>query len=269
MIIDAHTHLSKSSLGPHPGKDFDQITDELLKEMKACGVDHALVLPFPEGEMLASQPECLRQTVMHDNLHALGTIDPLKYTQDELKTLDELMTSRKICGLKLYPGYFHFSPQDKICLPIYKLCLKHDLPVIFHAGDTFGDETAKLKYSHPLNFDDLAADLPDLKIIIAHLGSPWLTDTSEVLYKNPNVYADVSGLFYSERQPGSKYADLLSTWIQDLMLFASPRKLIFGSDWPLHPLASYIKFVQSLKIGPKDLEYIMYKNAANLFKIKL
>jgi hypothetical protein len=42
--------------------------------------------------------------------------------------------------------------------------------------------------------DDVAVDYPDVKFVICHLGNPWFQDTAEVLYKNDNVYADISGL---------------------------------------------------------------------------
>jgi predicted TIM-barrel fold metal-dependent hydrolase len=53
---------------------------------------------------------------------------------------------------------------------------------MIHCGDTFATN-AKLKYAYPLNVDEVATDNPDLKIIICHLGNPWILDCQEVLYK--------------------------------------------------------------------------------------
>ena len=55
---------------------------------------------------------------------------------------------------------------------------------------------APIRYAHPLLMDEVAMRYPDLKIIMAHLGHPWTVDTAVVVRKHPNVYADISGLFY-------------------------------------------------------------------------
>lgn len=267
MILDSHVHLSKSQLGPYAKSSFEQITNALLKEMAANHIDHALLLPMVQEHEIAGMQTCIKAAQQNKNLHALGTINGEKFSKPDLAALESALNKGQIKGLKLYPGYWSFYPQDIKLKPVYQLCLKYDVPVIFHAGGTFGDNTARLKYSHPLNIDELAAENPDLKIIIAHLGMPWFIDTAEVIYKNPNVFADLSGFFYSDRLPGSKYGELIKRQVQEVIKYASPRQLLFGTDWPLHPIKSYIKFVQSLGIGPKDLEQVMGKTAGRLFKI--
>jgi len=64
---------------------------------------------------------------------------------------------------------------------------------MIHTDDAFSS-TTKLKYAHPLNVDDIAVDNPELKIVMCHLGNPWLIDCQQILHKNRNVHADISGL---------------------------------------------------------------------------
>ena len=71
---------------------------------------------------------------------------------------------------------------------------KYHLPVIFHTGDNWST-TAKVKYAHPLRMDEVAVDHPEVRFVLAHFGNPWLIDAAEVVFKNPNVWADLSGLF--------------------------------------------------------------------------
>jgi predicted TIM-barrel fold metal-dependent hydrolase len=42
--------------------------------------------------------------------------------------------------------------------------------------------------------DEVAVDHGDVRFVLAHLGNPWLIDAAEVIFKNPNVWADLSGL---------------------------------------------------------------------------
>jgi predicted TIM-barrel fold metal-dependent hydrolase len=75
--------------------------------------------------------------------------------------------------------------------------VEYGTPIMVNTGDTFSS-TAKIKYSHPLNIDDVAVYNPELNIIMCHLGNPCIIDCQEILYKNRNVYVDISGLFVSE-----------------------------------------------------------------------
>ena len=64
---------------------------------------------------------------------------------------------------------------------------------MFHTGDT-ATSTGSLKHAHPLTLDAVANLRPELKIVICHFGNPWISDVAELIYKHPNVYADISGL---------------------------------------------------------------------------
>ncbi len=272
MIIDSHTHIAL-----HKGEirtTFQESLNLLLKEMKESKTDHALILPFfkrRDGQEQCAPlvVETLKLTEGLKNISVIGTIDVLNYQKADLDILEELLRKKTIVGIKLYPGYQHFYPSDKIAEPIYKLCQKYDVPVIFHSGDTLTTcySQAKVQYSHPLHIDSVATDFPDLKIIIAHLGNPWLVDCAELLYKGKNVYADISGLVVEDRALKGRYGKMMKKKIEELMIYASPRKLLYGTDWPLATMKTYIKFTKSLGIPKGDLEYVFSKNAVNLFKI--
>ena len=102
-------------------------------------------------------------------------------------------TAGAIKALKIYPGYEPFYPADAKLAPAYELAEAFDVPVMIHSGDTYAPR-GKVKYSHPLHVDDVAVDFPRVKFLICHLGNPWFRDCMEVVYKNDNVYTDISGL---------------------------------------------------------------------------
>lgn len=273
MIIDAHTHIGKHH---YSGKDMtpEESLNSLLKEMKESKTDHALVLPMykrPENQCSPTVESTVKMVGGQKNITIIGTIDVLNYKKEDLDQLDEFIRKKLIKGIKLYTGYQHFYPGDKIASPIYKLCQKYDIPVIFHSGDTLStcQPSAKIKYSHPIHIDDVATDFPDLKIVIAHLGNPWLVDCAELLYKGPNVYADISGLVVDDAALNGRYGKMMKKKIEELMIYSSPRKLLYGTDWPLATMKTYIKFTKSLGIPKRDLDYVLYKNAANLFEIAI
>ena len=82
---------------------------------------------------------------------------------------------------------------------------------------------ADLDWAHPRHMDRVATAFPDLKIVMAHMGHPWQVDCIVVIRKHPNVYADVSALFY---RPWSQYNALRLATEWGVM-----HKLLFGSDY--------------------------------------
>ncbi len=109
-------------------------------------------------------------------------------------------------GLKLAPTYQGFDPLSPAALAVCEAAEDLGLPILWHQGTTFV-RTAELRYALPLQIDQVAIRFPDLKIVIAHMGHPWIDDALVVVRKHPNVYADVSAL---HPRPWQLYNALLS-----------------------------------------------------------
>ncbi len=142
-------------------------------------------------------------------------------------TLDELERSRDdlgLRGIKLGANYQIFHPLEARALAIYEQAQRYRLPILFHQG-TSPVRIAPIRFAHPLLMDEVAIRYPDLKIIMAHMGHPWTVDTAVVIRKHPNVYADISGLFY--RAFGYYEAMIKATEWNVL------DKLLFASDFPV------------------------------------
>lgn len=269
-IIDVHTHVALKSDFLAIDKNAVETPEEnfwkLIKETEESGVGQVIIIG---GLALSlSTEELLRMASGRNNIHIVAGID-IGYKNGYLNQLEGWLKSKKIIGVKFYPGYQHFYPSDERCLPIYKICQKYNIPAIYHSGDTLAGVTPnpKLKYSHPLAIDDIAADSPDLKIIIAHMGNPWLIDCAEVLYKNPNVYADISGLVVGDELHTS-YGEVMKRRIGELVEYVRPEfKLLYGTDWPLCSMRPYIEFAKSLNLSDQEFEKLFFENAQKLFRL--
>ena len=80
----------------------------------------------------------------------------------------------------------------------------------------------RLKYSNPLHVDDVAADFPDLKIILAHPSFPWQDEALAVATHKPGVHIDLSG--WSPKYFPPQLVQYANTLLKD--------KVLFGSDYP-------------------------------------
>ena len=93
-------------------------------------------------------------------------------------------------GLKLHPTT-GFYPDDPVCRPFYEKALALDVPVMFHTGTQ--PAPLKAKYARPTYVDSVAADFPDLKIIMAHVGHCWWEEALTLAGTKPNLSVEFSG----------------------------------------------------------------------------
>ncbi len=147
----------------------------------------------------------------------------------------------------------------------------HQLPVIFHTGDTYSAE-AKLKYAHPLRVDEVAVDHRGVRFVLAHFGNPWLFDAAEVTYKNPNVFVDLSGLLVGSAADFAAYGekgvldDVVTGLARAIRYTEAPGRILYGSDWPLAPMTVYRDLIR--RMVPDDhREAVFETNARALFGI--
>jgi uncharacterized protein len=127
-------------------------------------------------------------------------------------------------GIKLGPNYQIFDPLGGPALALYALAERLGLPMLFHQGAS-PIRDAPLRYAHPLLMDEIAIRFPELRIVMAHVGHPWVRETVVTIRKHPHLYADVSAL-------------CLRRWLcYEALLFATEwgamDKLLLGSDYPI------------------------------------
>ncbi|MGQ0735405.1 MAG: amidohydrolase family protein [Acidobacteriota bacterium] len=264
MIIDCHTHLNN-----YHDETTDALGDclsQLRGAMRRNRIDVALVLTsYKDVPGRPSTRRVIEAIAEHKNLHVVAGISYKAFTDQTVDELRGFLTRGEIRGLKLYPGYEPFYPADPKLEPAYRLAEEFDVPVMIHSGDTYAP-TGKVKYSHPLHVDDVAVDFPKVKFVICHIGNPWLRDCMEVIYKNANVWADISGLVLGNFS--DRFENYMRRQLQEMLIWGvNPRKVLFGTDWPISTMESYLEFMDELKLPPEDRRRILSENTAELFKI--
>jgi len=201
------------------------------------------------------------------NLWVVAGLSWTSFSEHDLEALRPGVASGKVRALKLYPGYEPFFPNDSRLEPAFAFAAEHGLPVMVHTGDTYTPK-GKIKYAHPLNIDELAVDHPDVNFVICHIGNPWIRDCMEVVYKNANVYCDFSGLVLGDFE--DRFESYMRRQVQEMLLYGvQPEKCLFGTDWPLASMESYLDFMDELRMPPRDRKLIMYENAIRLFKLPI
>lgn len=276
-IIDAHMHLSHIEEFHRTARQLsgvDYSANGLLQEY----ADHNVVLGigmglaetkaegFPDADAINPMILDMADDMPASIAYCIG-INPYQCDEDSWKRVEQELQKPNAVGLKLYLGYYPFYAYDQVYDRVYELAAKYEVPVVFHSGDTYS-ERGLLKYSHPLTIDEVAVKHREVTMMMAHFGDPWVLDGAEVVYKNRNVYADLSGLLVGDSRRFARLDEESPLFFQHLrhaIVYCDHYdKLLFGTDWPLAPIGTYIEFVKSI-IPEKYQENVFYHNALRVF----
>jgi uncharacterized protein len=207
------------------------------------------------------------ERVAHDPEHLIGflSVDPTQPGwQDELCEGHQTLGLR---GVKLLPMYADFYPQDDRLVPLWEYATRHNLPVLLHTGTTFVSK-APIHCTLPRHLDEVARKFPDVKMILAHLGHPYEGETVAVIRKHPNLFADVSALYY---RPWQLFHSLMLVHEYNVW-----DKLLFGTDFPVTTVAETVDGLRSLtdvkvnrfSLPAEQIEALIYRDALALLGLK-
>ncbi|MBU5210024.1 amidohydrolase family protein [Heyndrickxia oleronia] len=274
-IIDAHIHFSNirsfhetANQQSHVDYSKSGIVKEFSEAGVVLGIGMGLTetkgIGFPDPEAMTPMGLDL-ETELPNNIVYCAGINPYSLNDQSLILLEKELQKPNVVGLKIYLGYYPFYAYDEVYHPVYELAEKYDVPVVFHTGDTYS-ERGLLKYSHPLTLDEVAVRYRNIRFIMAHFGDPWVLTGAEVVYKNSNMYADLSGLIVGTEKELKSYSEgrFLDHLRHALVYCDHYDRLLFGTDWPLAPVKPYIEFVKNL-IPERFHEDVFFNNALKVF----
>jgi len=234
MIVDCHTHVGEEQ---HLSKDFvkdartvsgnphQNLAVDLKEHLKAMApVDRAIVLGFRAHHVGYVVPNEYVATYVHQHEKLVGfaSIDP--HDEDAVEQLDYCVKDLGLKGLKLGPIYQNMHPSDPRFIRLFQRAEQLDIPILIHQGTTFCRDVS-LEFANPVLLQPIARAFPDLRMIIAHLGHPWIGETISLIRKHPNLYSDLSALYYRSWQ----YYNALVLAKEYGVL----HKLFLGSDYPV------------------------------------
>lgn len=267
-IIDAHFHMfGNSSFADEMARAVGHENSEahLRAYYAAHGIVHGVIM---SNHSLRPEAHDYPADLFH---YCIGLDIHARDENEDVAALVEENLRRESCaGVKLYPGYDPIWLNDPELEPIYALAARYGKPVAIHMGMT-ANIHAKLKFSHPLVLDEVAADHPKNQFVMCHFGNPFLSEAAAVLEKNGNVAADLSGLLegiedlpaYFAEQAG--YVQQLRTWIAYVR---DDSRFLFGTDWPAVNIGNYVEFIQRL-LPEKCWDKVFFENANRIYGLGL
>jgi predicted TIM-barrel fold metal-dependent hydrolase len=278
VAIDVHTHAWKSAL---------QVDDKPTEQQQAMGryfryqPQHQTVpemaamyrklkmgfvvftVDSPKEPRKISNEEIAELAHKHSDVAIpFASMDPHR-GEEGVRAARRLIKDYGVRGFKFHPTVQEFFPNDRLAYPLYEVIAEAKLPALFHTGQTGvgagtrGGGGLRLKYSNPLALDDVAADFPDMPIILAHPSFPWQEEALSVATHKPQVYIDLSG--WSPKYFPPILVQYANTLLKD--------KILFGSDYPVLSPEKWVEEFDKLPIKPEVRAKIMKENAARLLQL--
>ncbi|TDD42601.1 amidohydrolase [Nonomuraea terrae] len=276
VAIDVHTHAEVSkdghgSLSPRlfgaSEEYFGSHERPTVAEMAAyyrrrrmAAVVFTVDAEHATGHPRISNEEIAESCAEHaDVLIPFASVDPWK-GRAGVREAVRLVSEYGVRGFKFHPSIQGFSPDDRMAYPLYEAIEELGAVALFHTGQTGigagvpGGAGIRLKHSNPMLVDDVAADFPDLKIILAHPSFPWQDEALAVAVHKPTVHIDLSGWSPKYFPPQLvRYANSLLK-----------EKVLFGSDYPVISPDRWLADFDRLDIKPEVRPKILKDNAVRL-----
>jgi predicted TIM-barrel fold metal-dependent hydrolase len=104
---------------------------------------------------------------------------------------------------------------------------------------------------------DVAADFPNMKIVIAHPSWPWQDEALSVCLHKPNVYIDLSG--WSPKYFSPQLVQYANTLLK--------HKMLFGTDFPLITPDRWMEDFKQAGFRPEVHRLILKDNACRLLSL--
>jgi predicted TIM-barrel fold metal-dependent hydrolase len=274
VALDVHTHAEISASG-HPslppeleaakaayfGADHAQPTIPEIaayyRERRMAAVVFTVDAETATGHPPIANEEVAASCAEHpDVLIPFASVDPWR-GRAAVRQARRLVTEHGVRGFKFHPPLQAFHPSDRMAYPLYEAIAELGVPALFHTGQTGigagvpGGGGIRLKYSNPMDLDDVAADFPDLRIIAAHPSFPWQDEALAVATHKPNVYIDLSG--WSPKYFPPQLVRAANNLLK--------HKVLFGSDYPLLRPERWIADFERLEIRDEVKPLIMKRNA--------
>jgi len=277
IAIDVHAHAEVSCRQPEDdyGQEFEEAKKKYFKSGQAPTIAETIayyrerkigLIMFTvdtEFEMgrrrIANEEIAEAANANSDMMMAFASVDPHKGKLG-VRELRRMISDYGIKGFKFHPTCQGFFPNDRMAYPMYEVIAEAGLPAIFHSGHSGvgtgmpGGGGLRLKYSNPIHLDDVAADFPTMKIIIAHPSWPWQDEALSVCLHKPNVYIDLSG--WSPKYFAPQLIQYANTQLKT--------KMLFGSDFPLITPDRWMKDFEQAGFKPEVRPLILKDNAVRM-----
>jgi uncharacterized protein len=278
--IDVHTHAEVSIAGHDPmprelrdaskryfrGEGSQPTAEDVAayyRERDMACVLFTVDYESQSGRRPVSNKEIVEVAAANpDVVIPFASVDPAR--PGAAAEVRRLIADHGVRGFKFHPNMQAFYPNDAQAYPLYEAIAEAGLPALFHTGHSGigsglpGGGGIRLKYSNPIYVDDVAADFPEMPIVLAHPSFPWQDEALSIAMHKPEVYIDLSG--WSPKYFPPQLIQYTNTLLK--------RQVLFGSDYPMITPDRWLRDFERLDIHDDVRPLVLKENAARLLGLR-
>ncbi|MDD9797824.1 MAG: amidohydrolase family protein [Alphaproteobacteria bacterium] len=239
--------------------------ETMLEQMDEAGIAYAFLIAAKSGR--AGLPGCYHmppQVVADaiaqypDRFLGLVGIDPYQ-GMEGVRALEHAVRELGFIGAHLYPHWFDLPPHDAKYYPFYTKCIELDIPVQMQVGQSliYAKNHRSRSVGRPIYLDDIACDLPELKLIGSHLGVPWHDEMIAMAWKHENVFICTDA--HSPRYWPQSVRQYVNSYGQD--------KVIFATDFPVLRFTRTIEEIHALDLKPEVMRKFLRDNVVTIYNL--
>ena len=229
--------------------------DDMVRSMDEAGVELAALLAFDcettHGWKVPNEMVAALVAQRPDRFVGFASVDPNKH-QLAVEELEHAVRDLGMRGLKLHPPTQHFYPNDRAHYPLWAKAEELGIPVLVHTGHN--QSGGRMQYGDPTHLDEVALDFPNLRLILAHFGFPWVNQAISVTWIRRNCYLELSGW-------SPKYIPD-TVWKYAKGIF--PDRVLFGTDAPVMTAQRWLRDFEEIDLPEEVKRKILYTNSRRL-----
>jgi predicted TIM-barrel fold metal-dependent hydrolase len=181
-------------------------------------------------------------------------LDPTQ-GMDAVRMLEIAVRDYDFRAGRLFGALTNTPPNHPLCYPIYTKAIELDVPITVNVGVPGPLRFAR--FQRPMDLDDVLVSLPEVKIVMTHVGHPWHLETVALLQKHANCYLMTSG--WAPKHVPAEIIHLMNTRGQ--------HKVMWSADYPIQTFDRCIREAHELPLRDGVLRKYMRDNALNVFKL--
>lgn len=246
-VIDAHGHLGKWYF-----PTWQPTAGEVAADMARLGVEAAIlssslaiIYDAPEGNRELAQ--AIRP---YPQLFGYVSVN-LNYLDEALREMEAYLGASarnpQFVGVKVHPLLCKHRYDTPEGLAVTRAAATYGAPILVH--------TFNSPLESPWNVLPAARAVPEVPIILGHMGGETWWEGIRVAQEAPNIYLEVC-----------------STWTDPEKVRAAigavgAGRILFGSDATFFDLSHMLGAMQDAELSPEEWQLIMRENARRLFRI--
>ncbi|HEX9135392.1 MAG TPA: amidohydrolase family protein [Nitrospirota bacterium] len=239
---------------------YDSV-DEMLRLMDEAGVEKVFITQCKMWSywrkwmyMDTQLEEVLQYTESHpQRFVGLAGYNPFRI-KESLREIEIAVKEHGFKGVYVHIYGFDIPLNDAKMYPLYSKCVELNVPVQMQVGHVL--EAMPSDGGRPIYLDRIACDFPDLKIVGAHTGWPWVDELISICYKWENVWFGVDAW-------SPKY--LSPQIIQFINSRLGRDRCIWGTNGL--PWGENLRQLDELKLKDEVKRRLLRENAVELFKL--